>query len=138
MTLLLDTNVIVDVLAEREPFFREAAAVWKLCETKQVEGFISALSFANITYVLRKELSPYQIEEVLKILGLIFDIAGLGREDLTKAAQLHWSDYEDALQYETAVRVRAEYIITRNTKDFEGVDVTAITPENFLKAIAVR
>ena len=49
MTLLLDTNVIVDVLAEREPFFREAAAVWKLCETKQVEGFISALSFANIT-----------------------------------------------------------------------------------------
>ena len=66
MRLLIDGNVILDVLQKREPHFEDSVRIWKLCETDQVEGVVSALTFANLVYVMRKELSPELIEDVLK------------------------------------------------------------------------
>ena len=66
MRLLIDGNILLDVLQKREPHFEASAMIWKLCETEQAEGFVSALTFANIVYVMRKELTPETIEEVLK------------------------------------------------------------------------
>ena len=74
----------------------------------------------------------FKINEVLKSLGLIFQFADLTEADMTKAAELQWDDYEDALQSVTAERIRADYIITRNVKDFRKSKVVAFTPTEFL------
>lgn len=128
MRLLIDANVILDVLQNREPHVKDSSIIWKLCETRQAEGFISALTFANLVYVMRKELNPEQIEEVLQKLSLIFTFTELSPSDLTSAAHLKWDDFEDALQSVTAERIHADYIVTRNIRDFLKSKVVAFTP----------
>lgn len=132
MKLLIDANVLLDVLQRRELYYRDSSIIWKLCETGQTEGYVSVLTFANLVYVMRKELTPPEIEEVLKALGLIFNITELKESDLTNAAKMKWSDFEDALQSTAAERIHADYIITRNIRDFAESEVVAITPENFI------
>lgn len=132
MKLLVDGNILLDVLQNREPHVIASALVWKLCETGRAKGFVSALTFANLVYVLRRELAPKKTEEVLKKLSLIFSFAELSGADLLKAACLHWNDYEDALLAVTAERLRADFIITRNVKDFKQSKVLALTPAELL------
>lgn len=132
MRLLIDANIILDVLAKREPFFKSSETIWKLCETEQVEGYISALSIANLVYVMRKELDPDSIEDIITKLKLIFYVADLTSEDLTAASELKWNDFEDALQSAAAARIKADQIITRNVRDYKSSVIPAFTPDEFL------
>ena len=132
MRLLIDGNIILDVLQNREPHVVDSAKIWKLCETDQVEGYVSGLTFSNLVYIMRKELSPEKINEVFKNLGLIFQFTNLTVSDLTKAAEQQWDDFEDALQAATAERIHADNIITRNVKDFKKSKIVAFTPTEFL------
>lgn len=132
MTLLIDTNILLDVLLDRTEFVRASSMVWKLCETEQAEGYISALSFANIMYIMRKQLTPAQIEEVFGQLKLIFSFAALNAAVLSKAVNMKWDDFEDAIQSATAESIHADYIITRNLKDFSQSKVTALLPGELL------
>lgn len=132
MRLLIDGNIILDVLQNREPHIVDSAKIWKLCETDQAEGYVSALTFSNLVYIMRKELSPEKINEVFKSLGLIFQFTDLTVSDLTKAAEQQWDDFEDALQAATAERIHADNIITRNAKDFKQSKIVAFTPTEFL------
>mgnify|MGYP000368063442 CR=1 FL=1 len=86
MVLLIDANIILDVLLNRPEFVKESSLVWKLCETEQAKGYISALTFANLVYIMRKQLTPEKIEDVLQRLGLIFEFADLTSADVSKAA----------------------------------------------------
>ena len=135
MKQLIDANILLDVLQKREPHYRDSALIWKLCETEQAEGSISALSIANLVYIMRKELSPETIEDVLGKLSLIFSIVELTPADIGKAAEMKWSDFEDALQAATAERIHAEAIITRNIRDFRKSRVIAFTPAEYLARI---
>ena len=132
MRLLIDANIILDVLAKREPFFKSSEIIWKLCETEQVEGYSSALSIANLVYVMRKELDPDSIEDIITKLKLIFYVADLTSEDLTAASELKWNDFEDALQSAAAARIKADQIITRNVRDYKSSVIPAFTPDEFL------
>ena len=132
MRLLIDANVILDVLQNRKPHVKDSSIIWKLCETRQAEGFISALTFANLVYIMRNELNPGQIEEVLEKLSLIFTFTELSPSDLTSAAHRQWDDFEDALQSVTAERIHADYIVTRNVRDFLKSKITALTPSELL------
>lgn len=132
MTLLIDTNILLDVLLDRTEFVKASSMVWKLCETEQAEGYISALSFANIMYIMRKQLTPAQIEEVFGQLKLIFSFAALNAAVLSKAVNMKWDDFEDAIQSATAESIHADYIITRNLKDFSQSKVTALLPDELL------
>ena len=132
MKLLIDGNVVLDVLLNREPHVTDSAKVWKLCETEQAEGYLSTLTFANLVYVMRKELDPERIEDVLRKLSLIFRFTDLNVSDMNNAAAMKWSDFEDALQAATADRLHADYIITRNVRDFNRSKVIAFTPTEFL------
>ena len=135
MKLLIDANVLLDVLQNRAPHVKESSAIWKLCETRQAEGFVSALTFANLVYVMRKELSPIKIEEVLQKLSLIFTFADLTSSDLSSAADLQWDDFEDALQRVTAERIRADSIVTRNVRDLLKSQTPAFTPAELLNRL---
>lgn len=132
MVLLIDANILLDVLMNRQPYVDDSSKIWKLCETGKVEGVVSALTFANIVYVMRKELAPETIEMVLNKLALIFTITELSSSDLINSAKKHWKDYEDAVQCATAERLYADYIVTRNVKDFKDSDIKAVTPTDFL------
>ncbi len=132
MRLLIDGNIILDVLQNREPHVADSAKIWKLCETDQMEGFVSALTFSNLVYIMRKELNPEKINEIFKTLGLIFRFTDLTVSDMTRAAELQWDDFKDALQATTAERIHADNIITRNVKDFKKSKIVAFTPTEFL------
>ena len=132
MVLMIDANVVLDVLVRREPNYKYSSKVWKLCETGVCTGIVSTLSFANIIYVMRRELTPEKIEAVLKQLMMIFTFSDLSQSTLEEAAKLQWSDFEDAIQTATAKRVNADYIITWNVKDYVKSDIPVLTPAEFL------
>ena len=135
MKLLIDANVLLDVLQRRAPHCSDSALVWKLCETGQTAGYVSALTLANLVYIMRKELTPEKIEEVLSQLMLIFHLAELTESDIMHAAKKQWADFEDAVQSASAERIHADYIITRNVRDFRSSRVSALTPGEFLARI---
>lgn len=135
MTLLIDANIVLDVLQNRENFVKESAMIWKLCETEQAKGYISTLSFASIMYILRKELTSDKIEEVYHKLCLIFEFADFSSSILSKAVEMNWKDFEDAVQSATAEQIHADYIITRNVRDFTRSKVVAFTPTELLMRI---
>lgn len=132
MKLLIDANILLDVLQEREPHYHDSALIWKLCETEQVKGYVSTLTFANMVYVMRKELIPERIEETLRALNLIFEFTDLTTADIVRAAEMKWDDFEDAIQSAMAERIHTDYIITRNIRDFRKSKVMALTPREFI------
>lgn len=135
MRLLIDANILLDVLANRQPYVKESELVWKLCETKQADGSISAITFANLIYVMRKHLDPEKIENMLEAIEMIFRIEDLTANDLRDAAACHWKNYEDAIQSVIASRINAEYIVTRNAKDYQQSSVPALPPREILLRI---
>ena len=132
MRLLIDANIVLDVLQKREPYWKDSSVIWKLCETEQAEGYISTLTFANLMYVMRRELDPAQIRDVLDKLRLIFRFADFTAADMEKAAEMGWDDFEDAIQAATAERIMADSIITRNVRDFRNSKVIAFSPSEFI------
>lgn len=135
MKVLIDTNVILDVLCNRSEFLEASSLVWKYCEVGRIDGVISALSVPNIVYILRKELDPEKTKKIIERLMLIFDIAELKADDLRKAAEMKTDDYEDALQMCCADRIGADFIVTRNIRDFTSSPVTAVKPSELLDRI---
>ena len=135
MNVLIDTNILLDVLCKRPDFYEDSAKIFKLCEIRKISGVVSALIISNIVYILRKELDAEKTKEILDNLFLIFFVADLKADDLKKAADMKFKDYEDAVQSACAVRVKADYIITRNTRDFTKSKVKAIEPAELLKQI---
>ena len=135
MVLLVDDNVLLDVLQDRQEFYDDSFHVWELCRKGQCEGYISALTFADIVYVMRKEVKYNEIDELLDTVAKVFRFAALTMQDLSNAANMKWRDFEDAVQSSTASRIHADYIITRNTKDFQDSPIPAITPEEYFTNI---
>ena len=135
MKIFIDTNVILDVLCDRPGLAEASGKVLKLCETNALEGYVSALSIPNIVYILRKELTREKTKEIIRTLGMILTVADLKADDLNKAAGLNFTDYEDALQSVCASRVKAQYILTGNIRDFQNSKVPAIKPAELLERI---
>lgn len=135
MVLLIDANIILDVLLNRPEFVKDSALIWKLCETERAKGYVSALTFANLIYIIRKQLDSEKIKEIYQKLSLIFEFADFSVSDLTHATELNWKDFEDAVQSVTAERIHADYIITRNVRDFKQSKVMAFTPSELLARI---
>lgn len=135
MKLLIDANILLDVLQNREPHVQSSSVIWKLCETQKAKGYVSALTFANLVYIMRKELDSRRIEEVLQALTLIFEFVDFSISDLSHAARLRWNDFEDSVQSVTAERIHADYIITRNIRNFAKSNVIAFTPSELIARI---
>lgn len=135
MICMIDTNILLDVLCKRAPYYKDSSLIWKMCETKMIKGCVSVLSFADIVYVLRKQLDPEQIHDTLQKLTLIFEFVELLPEDLMNASLLKWNDYEDSIQETIALRIKSDYIITRNTKDYSESKCTVLTPEQLTKIL---
>lgn len=135
MKVLIDTNIAIDLLANRGEFAEPAAQLFKLCEIGKVQGYIYALSVANIVYIMRKEMDRSQIDAIITKLASIITIADMKADDLRKAAALPIPDFEDALQSVCASRLKADFVITRNLKDFKNSKVMAIKPTELFERV---
>lgn len=133
MRLMIDTNIFLDVLAEREPFFKDSKAVLDLCENKKVQGFLSASSVTDIFYLIRRQL--HSVDLAYKALGSVLDIAKVltvTNEDVLNAYLQRASDFEDCLLATCAKANRCDAIVTRNKKDFLSFGITLLSPEELL------
>lgn len=132
--ILIDTNVLLDYLLERDPFFEDAKKVILSCTEGDTKGCIAAHSISNMFFILRKDYTASERREILSSLCTIFDVEGIDKAKLLAGlANEEFSDFEDCLQMECAKSYGAEYIITRNVADYSASEIKAILPSEYLE-----
>ncbi len=133
MSILIDTNVILDAVAKRPPFNESAEKILFLIAKNKVDASITANTVTDIYYLTRKHLKNIEETKILLLkLFTLFQIIDVTGADCEKALELNMSDYEDALIAICAKRTKMDYIITRNIKDFANSPVPPITPDDFI------
>jgi len=136
MVVLLDANILIDYLCDREPFRQNAARIFQLCAENTIHGFVAAHSITNIFYILRKKFPARERKQMLLDICEVLDIVDIDKPKIIEALQNeNFDDIEDYLQIECAQAANADYLITRNIADFTGSPLTAILPEDFLKRL---
>jgi predicted nucleic acid-binding protein len=134
--VLLDTNIVIDLLAKREPFYQEAAKIFTLADRKVINLFVSALSFANVNYVLLRQRKPEEAKLILRKLKLLVGVLSLDEKIISLSLNDNeFKDYEDALQYYSAIENDIEVIISRNLKDFQNSKLPVMTADQFINSI---
>ena len=132
--LFVDTNIVIDLFAKREPFYNEAATLFSLADTKKLLLNVSALTFANANYILLQSKKQDETKLILRKLKLIVSVVSLDEKIVGLSLNDNdFKDYEDALQYYSALDNGAEAIITRNLRDFKKSKLPVMTAAQFLK-----
>lgn len=137
MWLMIDTNIILDVLLEREPFFERSRTILTMCENKEIRGFISASTATDIFYLIRRALGS--TDEAYDALGHILEIVKVltvTNEDVTAAFLQRAKDFEDCLLATCAKSNKCDGIVTRNKKDFLSFGITLYAPEEIINVRA--
>ena len=138
MKVLIDTNVALNILLNQPNFIAGSKKVFDLAETGVFAAFISASAITDIYYIASKKLGKKVARENIKQhLVPVFKPAAVTDSHIYQALDLDWDDFEDSVQYIVGESFSADYIVTRNTKDYTSGSISAVTPENFLQAITV-
>ena len=133
MKILLDTNVILDYMLGRNPFFDNALKILDLASYENQLTVVSSSAITDIFYHVNRAfrdsfITQDKIEELMQIISVL-DVT---EDDIRRALSLRWKDFEDAVQYSVAVSNHVDFIITRNASDFESRDIPVMNPEEFL------
>lgn len=131
----VDCDIILDLLTERPPFYHPAAQLFTLIEKEKIQGFVSPLVFANLFYILRKLKSNQEARKILSKLKLIVTVLPIDEKIVELALNSEFNDFEDALQYYTAVENEIEIILSRNKKDYRSSQITIYTADEYLKIL---
>jgi len=133
MSILIDTNVLLDVMLCRDDFYPDSRAVFEIVETNDINAFVSAVSMTNIFYILRKfKQGIDDVYSFMDDLSALFAIAPITERTIKNAMALRWKDFEDAVQFMSAQEVNVEYIITRNKFDFESFEIPCLSPSEYI------
>jgi predicted nucleic acid-binding protein len=132
---LIDVNVVLDVLAEREPFVSDSQAVLQLVEAGAVEGVLAAHSVTTLHYLLSKHLSKAKARKTLEDLLHLVRIVAVDEDRIRHALAMNWADFEDAVQAACAEKAEADYLVTRDKRGFKGSVVQAVTPAELVVLI---
>lgn len=133
--IFLDTNVILDLLAQRAPFFDSIARLATLADQKKLILVASPLSFTTVDYVLNKYESSKSVLSKLRKFKIICEVCEVNEETVEKGLNSNFKDFEDSIQYYTAVQSNCSIIITRNGKDFKNSNIAIMTAEQYLSSI---
>ncbi|MDR0992085.1 MAG: PIN domain-containing protein [Ruminococcus sp.] len=135
--LLIDSDVLIDYLTKRESFYENAKKIVDLCDNRLCKGVISSQCIANIFYILRQQYSFKERKALLRSLCTLFSICSVSGDIIVDALEdTSFSDFEDCVQMHCAISANADFIITRNTKDFANSKIKAITPSEFLELVS--
>ena len=134
--IFLDTNVIIDFLADRRPFSLTAAEIFNASLTSKVKIFISAVSYNNIYYILRQSLSHSETLRLLEELSEMTEIVDVTKTIIKKSLKSEFKDFEDAIQYNCALTIsKIDFIVTRNSKDFKKSILPIMNPQEAIGII---
>ncbi len=134
--LFIDTNIVIDLLSRREPYYKESATLFSLADRKKIEISVSSLTIANTSYVLLRQLKAKKVKEVLRKLRLVVNVLPLDNKIIGLALNDEtFTDFEDGLQYFTAIENEQEMIITRNLKDYKTSQLPIMTARQFLETM---
>lgn len=136
LRILVDTNIFLDYLLEREPYEKMARVIIKACQQGIISGCIAAHSVTNIFYILRKNFSLEERREILLDICKIFSVEGIDTDKLQNALRNEkFLDFEDCLQMECAKSFHADYIVSRNPADFKNSEIKCIGPDEIYEMI---
>lgn len=133
--ILLDTNIIIDFLGERKGFYDPAAKIMTLADRKKIKIYVSAVSMATAYYVLAKYENKKAALEKVRKFKVLCEISSMNNQVFEKALNAPFDDFEDALQYFSAVEDSCDLIVTRNEKDFKTALIPVMNPENYLQSL---
>lgn len=139
MKLLIDTNIVLDVLLKREPFYEDAVKVMNLAQYDDVHEYVSASAITDIYYIAYRQIKDRKLVlNLIERLLMVVSIAAVSEQEIRNALEIEWKDFEDAVQYSVALLNEMEGIVTRNPKDYEEIDVGIWLPEKILKEYGSR
>ena len=135
MKALLDTNVLMDFVLKREDFVKAARKVFALCGTDKVDGFVSAHSLMDLCYLTRKKTQNERLKMLRLLCGLFTVVETTEDAVLAAAERMDFSDFEDSVVNQAAVRAGVNYIVTRNQGDFKAADIPVLSPVEFIEML---
>jgi predicted nucleic acid-binding protein len=133
--VLFDTNIILDYALERQPFWQASEQIFLLLEQEQFEGYVSASTFSDLYYIIRKQQGHEWTLTFLNRLVSVCHIATVDQTVISMALTANFRDFEDAIQYSTAVMSQLNAIVTRNPQDFAGAALQIITPDALIQEL---
>ncbi|MBI5823504.1 MAG: PIN domain-containing protein [Chloroflexi bacterium] len=133
--VLFDLNIILDVLQEREPFYEISAQLLAHAETGKFQGFVAPHSLTTLFYLIQKDQSAAHAKVTITNLLQILKIAAVDQSTIEQALSLPYKDFEDAVQMMAALQCKADYLVTRNVKDFRPAPLSVIQPSELLALI---
>lgn len=134
MKVLIDTNVVLDVMLKRQPFYESGAAILKLSGKEDMQEFVSASAVTDIYYIVGRNLKDKEkTREQLRKLLKVVSIAVVSENEIKKALELDWNDFEDSVQYSVALLSDMDGLVTRNAGDYKKAELSIWTPERFLE-----
>lgn len=137
MVLLIDTNIVLDYLLKREPFYDDAKCVMRLCSEESICGCIALHTITTIWYILRKIPDATRRAALKSICGLLQIVATTHEEVINALNTVEFEDFEDCIQTKCAKNAGADYIVTRNKSDFEHSEVPVVTPKELVDSIGI-
>jgi predicted nucleic acid-binding protein len=129
-----DTDIILDLLSGRQPHYNYAAELFSLADEGSVKIYVSALSFANVNYILSKEFTADQSRKQLLKFKTLVSVLAVNDKIIELALASDFKDFEDGVQYYTSIENNIRTIITRNLRDFKKAEIPVLNPEQYLKS----
>lgn len=131
--LLVDTNIVVDLLTQREAFYKEAQDLFTLADDGKTKLIVSSLTFANTHYLITRHLNKDDARKILITFKVLVEVAELNDKIIELALASDFTDFEDAIQYYTALENGADIIVTRNLTDFKTSKIPVLTAKEYIK-----
>jgi predicted nucleic acid-binding protein len=133
--LLLDTNIVLDLLGQRMPFYTVASKLFSLADKKKIRLSISALCLADVNYILSRQYPEMEVRKILRKFKVLVNVLSLDDKISDLALNSEFRDFEDAIQYFTAIENDQDLIITRNQRDFKESKIPVMSAGEFIKSI---
>jgi predicted nucleic acid-binding protein len=133
--VLCDINFILDIFLKRKPFYKPAAEVFKIIEEGKLKGYLCSLSFPTLFYLLTKELNRAKAMKTLEKVRIVFKVAPVDEKVIDMSLVSDFIDFEDAVQYYSAIQIKADCILTRNKADYANNKIPVLTPDEFLAVL---
>ncbi len=131
--VFVDTDIILDLLAGREPYYQYAAKLFSLADSGKLEICVSSLTFSNLNYILSKQFSVAQARKKLLTFKTLVTVLSVNEKVVDLALNSDFKDFEDALQYFTATEFKVTTLLTRNLKDYKKAEIAVLSAEQYLK-----
>lgn len=133
--IFVDTDIVLDLLSGRLPHFNYAAELFSLADENSIKLYVSSLTFANVNYILSRQLSAVQVRKMLLKFKTIITVLSVNDKIIELALASDFHDFEDAIQYNTAIENGINILLTRNLKDFKKAEISILTAQQFIKTI---